>query len=110
MSWKYLEKPRTVLASKHLVAEFFEMEPAPHDRPLSERRMQVYERILKDGSFRTVTWASVHCNRDFLTRSDIWPADIRAGVSGPTFFSRPYTPEDAAKIEAFLIEIGAIPK
>lgn len=37
------------------------MEPAPRDRPLSEKRLQVYRRILKDGNFRPVTWASVWC-------------------------------------------------
>lgn len=61
MSWKMSEKPRTVLASKSLIEEFIEMEPAPYDRPLSERRMMVYERILRAGNFRVVTWASAHC-------------------------------------------------
>lgn len=61
MGWKQSEKPRTLLASKALVEEFAEMEPAPHDRPLSEKRMQVYERILRSGEFRTVTWASALC-------------------------------------------------
>ncbi len=61
MSWKMSEKPKTVLASKSLVDEFANMDPAPYDRPLSERRMMVYERILKAGNFRVVTWASVHC-------------------------------------------------
>lgn len=61
MSWKQIEKPRTVLASKALVKEFAEMDPAPYDRPLSERRLLVYRRILKNGEFRTVTWASAVC-------------------------------------------------
>jgi hypothetical protein len=61
MSWKQIEKPRTVIASKALVKEFAEMEPAPYDRPLSERRLQVYERILRNGEFRTVIWASAVC-------------------------------------------------
>lgn len=61
MSRKMLEKPKTVLASQSLVKEFVEMEPAPRDRPLSERRIQVYRRILKDGNFRPVTWASALC-------------------------------------------------
>lgn len=61
MSWKMSENPKTLLATKPLVAEFEKMEPVPHDRPLSERRMMVYERILKAGDFRTVVWASVHC-------------------------------------------------
>lgn len=61
MSWKMIEKPKTVLASASLVKEFVDMEPAPYDRPLSERRMQIYERILKAGAFRPVVWASAMC-------------------------------------------------
>lgn len=60
--WKMQEKPKTVLASKALVKEFFEMEPAPHDRPLSENRLRVYEKLLKAGEFRPVTWASALCH------------------------------------------------
>jgi hypothetical protein len=60
--WKVSsEKPRTVLAGKGLVREFNDMEPVPYDRPLSERRVEVYRRILKAGEFRPVTWASVLC-------------------------------------------------
>lgn len=67
MSWKMTEKPRTVLASPALIREFVEMEPAPSDRPLSERRLQVYERILRAGEFRPVTWASVLCGETHCT-------------------------------------------
>lgn len=55
------EKPRTMLATRALVDEFANMETLPRDRPLSERRMAVYERILKAGEFRPVTWASAYC-------------------------------------------------
>lgn len=61
MSWKQVEKPKTVIANAGLIREFTEMEPAPYDRPMSEKRLQVYERILKSGEFRPVTWASVVC-------------------------------------------------
>jgi len=63
MGWKMSgEKPRTMLATKALVKEFVEMEPVPYDRPLSERRLQVYRHVLSRGEFRPVTWASVHCH------------------------------------------------
>jgi len=62
-----MEKPRTILPTQALVKEFVEMEPAPHDRPLSERRLLVYRRILKDGNFRPVTWASVLCKETNCT-------------------------------------------
>lgn len=61
MPFKMVEKPRTVLASASLVKEFVDMEPAMYDRPLSERRLQIYERILKAGAFRPVVWASAVC-------------------------------------------------
>lgn len=61
--WKMstTEKPKTMLATKGLIKEFVEMDPVPYDRPLSERRIQVYRRILAAGEFRPVTWASVLC-------------------------------------------------
>lgn len=61
MSWKLLGKPVTQKVTKKLAKEFAEMDPAPHDRPLSERRLQVYQRLLADGAFRPVTWASAIC-------------------------------------------------
>lgn len=61
MGWKRIKSPETRLATKGLVDEFCDMEKAPHDRPLSERRMTVYARILAAGEFRPVTWASVAC-------------------------------------------------
>lgn len=61
MSWKRMKAPETRLVSPGLVDEFCGMEPAPHDRPLSERRMAVYARILAAGEFRPVVWASAAC-------------------------------------------------
>lgn len=62
MSWKLLGKPQTVVVTKELAEKFANMDPAPHDRPLSERRLMVYNRILNDGGFRPVTWASAKCD------------------------------------------------
>lgn len=61
MSWERKEKPKTVQATKLLVKEFAEMEKLPRERPLSERRLQIYRRLLSAGEFRPVTWASAHC-------------------------------------------------
>lgn len=61
MGWKLLSRPRTQLATKELAQFFVDMEPAPHDRPLSERRLQVYRRMLALGQFRPVAWASALC-------------------------------------------------
>jgi hypothetical protein len=67
MKWKMSEKPRTVLANPSLIREFVDMEPAPYDRPLSERRLQIYERILQMGEFRPVVWASATCGETNCT-------------------------------------------
>ncbi len=59
--WKLIGKPKTLRVTKKLATEFAEMDPAPHDRPLSERRLQVYQRLFNEGSFRPCTWASALC-------------------------------------------------
>lgn len=61
MGWKLINKPHTMKVTKALAMEFAEMEPAPHDRQLSERRLQVYQRLLAQGLFRPVTWARAVC-------------------------------------------------
>jgi hypothetical protein len=58
--WRQKEKPKTVRVSRQIAEQFSKMDP-PHDRPLNERRMMVYERFMKDGSFRPVTWATCFC-------------------------------------------------
>lgn len=59
--WRVLQKPVTTLVTKKLAKEFAEMTPAPHDRPLSERRLMVYQRMLAEGGFRPVAWAKCYC-------------------------------------------------
>ena len=59
--WHKKENPRTAKVTRSLVKEFVEMDPAPNDRPLSEKRLQVYRRILADHQFRPCVWASVFC-------------------------------------------------
>lgn len=61
MSWRLLDRPKTQKVTRVLARQFAEMEPAPHDRPLSERRLTVYEKLLAAGQFRPVTWASAIC-------------------------------------------------
>lgn len=61
MSWKLIDRPKTLKVTKNLAKTFAEMDPAPHDRPLSERRLQVYQKLLTAGQFRPVTWASAIC-------------------------------------------------
>lgn len=61
MGWKLIDKPKTVLVTKKLAKQFAEMDPAPHDRPLSEKRLTVYAKLLNEKKFRPVTWASAIC-------------------------------------------------
>lgn len=61
MGWRLLGKPKTQKVTKSLAKQYTEMDPAPHDRPLSERRLQVYQRLREQGLFRPVTWASALC-------------------------------------------------
>ena len=60
-NWKLSGRPKTLRVTKTLANQFAGMEPAPHDRPLSERRLQVYQRLFAEGRFRPVTWASAYC-------------------------------------------------
>ncbi len=43
------------------------MEAAPDDRPMSELRLRVYEKLVKEGDFRPVTWASAYCKETGAT-------------------------------------------
>lgn len=61
MGWRLIDRPKTQRATKKLAKIYAEMEPAPNDRPLSERRLQVYQKLLAEGQFRPVTWASALC-------------------------------------------------
>lgn len=61
MAWVLIDRPKTVKVTKTLAKQYVEMESCPHDRPLSERRLQVYNKLLNAGQFRPVTWASAYC-------------------------------------------------
>lgn len=60
MAWRTKDKPKTIKVTKEIAERFRTMDP-PHDRPLSERRLAIYERMLKSGCFRPVTWATCMC-------------------------------------------------
>lgn len=61
MGWQLKAAPKTHRVTRKLAREFAEMDPAPHDRPLSERRLQVYQRLFGQGGFRPCTWARASC-------------------------------------------------
>lgn len=61
MSWQLSSRPQTLKVTKAMAKEFADMEACPGDRPLSERRLAVYEKIMRAGGFRPVTWAKAYC-------------------------------------------------
>jgi len=61
MAWTLKSRPKTKRVTKRFAKTYAEMERAPHDRPLSERRLMVYEKLARQGSFRPVTWAKAWC-------------------------------------------------
>lgn len=63
MSWKLIGSPRSGPATRKVAQEFSSMDPAPHDRGLKERRLQVYERLMREGKFRPVTWGAAYCKQ-----------------------------------------------
>lgn len=60
MTWDLL-KAKTQKITVSLAKRFAEMEAAPGDRPLSERRLQVYERLIRAGSWRPCVWSEATC-------------------------------------------------
>ncbi len=61
MGFTLKNKPVTQKLTRELAEQFVNMDPAPHDRPLSERRLMVYERLIGEGLFRPITWAKCYC-------------------------------------------------
>lgn len=62
MGWELKASPKTYKATAKLAKEFAEMEAAHVDRPLKERRLDVYRIMRKNNGFRPVTWAKAWCN------------------------------------------------
>lgn len=65
--WKLTGHPKTQIATKALAEQFQRMEPAIQDRPVSELRLKVYEKIMRAGGFRPMSWAAAHCKETGAT-------------------------------------------
>lgn len=61
MGWALHGKPVTHLVTRKLAKEFATMDAVPHERPLSQKRLQVYKTLMVQGLFRPVTWAKAYC-------------------------------------------------
>jgi len=60
MGWQ-LVTAKTQKITMPLAKSFADMEPAPGDRRLSENRLRVYERILRQGNWRPCVWSKATC-------------------------------------------------
>ncbi len=61
MTWKLTGTPKTQRITKKLAEQYMNTEPAPDDRPMSELRLRVYEKLARAGDFRPMTWATAYC-------------------------------------------------
>ncbi|VTR92126.1 unnamed protein product [Gemmata massiliana] len=61
MVWTLNGVPEATYVTSELANNFANMEAAHTDRPLSDRRLEVYQRYLESGEFRPVVWAKAFC-------------------------------------------------
>lgn len=59
--WTQLDKPTAQKMSFALAEEFRDMEPCPHDRPLSPKRLNALQAKFDNGEFRACVWAKCYC-------------------------------------------------
>lgn len=67
MGWKLTGHPKTQKVTKNLAEKFANMESIPGERPLSEVRLRVYEKIIKDEGFRPSEWVACFCRETGVT-------------------------------------------
>jgi hypothetical protein len=90
MGWKLVGKPKSVEVTKKIAEQFATMDPAPSDRPLSPRRLEVYKKIMEAGQFRPVTWASAFCKETggtYRVNGKHTSTLLAAQVKMPTFYA-----------------------
>lgn len=61
MSWELRGTPKTLKVTTKLAKEWSELTSAYTDRPLSERRLMAYRKMVEQAGFRPVTWAKAYC-------------------------------------------------
>lgn len=83
--WRTKGRPQTVKATRKLATEFAQMEAAPGDRPLSDRRMDLYESLTQAKQFRNVDWARGYCKetRKTYRLNGKHTSTMLAGWEGP---------------------------
>lgn len=59
--WKLRNNPRVEPITPALAKEFVGLDAVEMDRPLKERRLEIYKQILEAGLFRPVHWAKAWC-------------------------------------------------
>ncbi len=64
MAWEPIGKPRPQLATVRLAKEFVAMKQLDQERKLRATKMAKYKRLLEEGKFRDVAWATAYCAED----------------------------------------------
>jgi hypothetical protein len=59
--WKVVGKPVSVPVTKELIAEWRGMKRVKKERPLTEKRVGLHRKSLREGTLRPVTWSKVWC-------------------------------------------------
>lgn len=95
MSWKIISKPRTVRVTRPVINEWHSMQSTPNDRPLSERRLMVYGRMMNMNEFRPVSWAKCFCKETGETYR------INGKHTSTMLSGLPVVPEFYAVIESY---------
>lgn len=67
MGYELVGTPKSQKMTQAIAIKFRDMDPVPHDRALNPKRVDAYRKMLKEGLFRPVQWATVHCNETQCT-------------------------------------------
>jgi hypothetical protein len=62
MAYELAGTPKTEKVTQALAIKFRDMDPVPHDRKFSAKRLEAYRKMLAAGLFRPVHWATAFCN------------------------------------------------
>lgn len=62
MGYELVGTPKTEKVTQQLAIKFRDMDPVPHDRNLNPRRLEAYRKMLAQGMFRPLQWATAYCN------------------------------------------------
>lgn len=68
MGYELVGTPKTEKVTKSLAIKFRDMDPVRNDRPLVQKRLEAYRKMLAAGLFRPVQWATCYCHETQATQ------------------------------------------